>query len=592
MTRKKYVSIGLSLLALAGIILGAAWWGKAFFTSVQNYRSPLRQTALAPQPVVAPKQTKVVMVLISGLGYDDSLLLELPALEQLKQAGATMAVESAPPTYSQTAWATLITGAPPETNDAPPVDLPAEQLHPLEVDTLFARAHAAQLSTALVGAAPWRRLIPRNQLDYAFFADSPGPEADAAILEAALPLLENDDIALTLVHFTQVDLAGQNLGGAESGAYRQAALQVDAYLGQISQALDLNRSVLVVLSDHGHIPDGGHGGDEVEVIWQPLVMIGQGITPGNYSDIHQTDIAPTVATLLGLAAPTASQGRILFELLRLDEREQAQVQLSLAQQRLALAEAYVSQIEGASTPVPQAILTDLARAQTAFITNNLSGAFQLALLTQQEADAYLLAARRYRVAAGQWWRLPVALIILLVWFSFIWRRRGEHAGSILIAAGLTIGLYHALYQLQGHTYSVSGLRDFSEWPFDIARRTAVSLLAGGGLMLIFLMLAREEDWLTLLSTSYGFGLLVTFAFALPLFWAFWQNGLTATWHLPAILPAFWQITGLLEVMIAAILALVLPWPIMILNLFVNLIRRRLDESRARAKSDALPGLHL
>ena len=129
-------------------------------------------------------------------------------------------------------------------------------------------------------------------------------------------------------------------------------------------------------------------------------------------------------------------------------------------------------------------------------------------------------------------------------------------------------------------------------PFDIARRTAVSLLAGGGLVLIMLMLAREEDWLTLLSTGYGFGLLVTFIFTLPLFWAYWQNGLTVTWYLPAILPAFWQITALLETMIAAILGILLPWPIMTLNLFVNLTRRRLDESRARAKSDALPGLHL
>lgn len=592
MTQKKYVSIGLSLLALAGIIWAAAWWGKVFIASIQNYRSPLRQAELVPQQPFAPTQTRVVMVLISGLGYDDSLLLDLPALEQLKQAGATMAVQSTPPTYSQTAWATLITGAPAETNDAPPVDLPLERLRPLEVDTLFARAHDAQLSTALVGAEPWRRLVLRNQLDYTFFTAAPGPEADAAIIEAALPLIENDDIALTLVHFTQADFAGQNLGGAESAAYRQAAFQVDAYLGQISQALDLNRSVLIVLADHGHIPDGGHGGNEVEVIWQPLAVIGQGITPGIYSDIHQTDIAPTIAAVLGLAAPTASQGRILFELLRLDERAQAQAQLSLAQQRLALAEAYVSQIEGLPTAPPQAILTDLARAQTAFITNNLSGAFQLALLTQQETDAYLLATRQHRVALGQWWRLGIALVVLVVWFSFIWRRRGEHAGSILIAVGLTIGLYHILYQLQGHTYSVSGLRDFSEWPFDIARRTAVSLLAGGGLMLIFLMVTREEDWLTLLSTGYGFGLVVTFAFALPLFWAFWQNGLTATWRLPAILPAFWQITGLLEVMIAAILALVLPWPIMTLNLFVNFIRRRLDENRARAKSDALPGLHL
>jgi hypothetical protein len=204
----------------------------------------------------------------------------------------------------------------------------------------------------------------------------------------------------------------------------------------------------------------------------------------------------------------------------------------------------------------------------------------------------MTAVRNHRVLAEQWLRLAVALLVMLIWFTIMWRRRGVHAGSILIAAVLTVALYHVLYQLQGHSYSVSALRDFSEWPFDIARRTAVSLLAGGGLMLIFLMLSREEDWLTLLSTGYGFGLLVTFIFALPLFWAFWQNGFTAAGYLPAILPAFWQITGLLEVMIAAILGILLPWPIMTLNLFVNLIRRHLDETRARAKSDALPGLHL
>src|SRR5512139_1337235 len=111
MTRKKYVSVGLSLLVLAGVIIGTAGWSKAFFTSVQNYRSPVRDIGLSPQAGLVPQSAKVVVVLISGLGYDDSLALGLPALEQLRQAGADMAVESTPPTYSQTAWATLITGA-------------------------------------------------------------------------------------------------------------------------------------------------------------------------------------------------------------------------------------------------------------------------------------------------------------------------------------------------------------------------------------------------------------------------------------------------------------------------------------------------
>jgi 2,3-bisphosphoglycerate-independent phosphoglycerate mutase len=591
-TKKKYISIGLSLLVLAGAIIGTAWWGKTSLTAIQNYRSPLRQAGLSPQPAVAPKSRPVVIVLVSGLGYDDSLALGLPALEQLKQAGATMAVESTPPTYSQTSWATLITGAPPETNDAPPVDLPQAKLHLLEVDTIFARAHQANLQTALLGTAAWRRLIPRNQLDYTYFTEQLGPEADATLMEAALPIIEKGEVELTLLQFNQMDLAGQNSNGPSSDAYRQAALQIDSYLAQISQAMDFSRSVLIVLSDHGHIPDGGHGGNEVEVIWQPLVIIGQGIIPGSYSDIHQTDVAPTVTALLGLAAPAASQGRILFELLRLEERERAATQLGLAQQRLTLAAAYINQIGGEPAPLPEALATDLTRAQAAFAANNLSGAFELALLTQQEADAHMLTFRNQRVATRQWLRLVIAGLVMLIWFGGMWRRRGVHAGSLLIAALLTAGLYHLLYQLQGHSYSVSALRDFSEWPFDIARRTAVSLLAGGGLVLIFLMLNREEDWLTLLSTGYGFGLLVTFIFALPLFWAYWQNGGSVSWYLPAIVPAFWQITGLLEVMIAAILGLLLPWPIMALNLFVNVTRRRLDESRARAESDALPGLHL
>ncbi len=593
MIKKKYISVGLSLLALTGIIIGAALWGQAFYTSVQNYRSPLREVSLASQPPVAPgKARKVVVVLIGGLGYDTSLALNLPVLAQLKRAGADIAVQSTPPTYSQAAWATLITGAPPETNDAPPVDLPLENLHLLEVDTLFARAHSASLQTALFGAAEWRRLIPRNQLDYTFFADQPGPEADAALVEAALPIITAAEVELTLIHFTQVDMAGQNLGGAESGAYYQAARQVDAYLGQISQALDLSHAVLVVLSDHGHVADGGHGGDEVEIIWQPLVIVGKDIIPGSYSDIHQTDIAPTLSTLLGLAAPTASQGRILFELLRLNEQDQAVAQLSLTRQRLTLAEAYLTKIAGHPTPLPKTIPADLARAQAAFATNNISGAFQLALLTQQEADKYMLAARNSQILAAQWPRLVSALFVLMIWLTLMWRRRGVQAGSIILAAIFTVALYHVLYQLQGHTYSLSGLRNFSEWPLDIARRTAVSFLAGGGLLLIFLMMVREEYWLTLLGAGYGFGILVTFIFALPLFWAFWQNGWTVETYLPAVVPAFWQITSLLEVMIAAILGLLLPWPIMTLNLFVNFVRRRLDENRARAKSDILPGLHL
>ena len=111
--KKKYGSIGLSIFALALLIVGTAFWIRVFYTSIREYRSPLDASELAPQqPVLSAPTSKMVIVLVSGLGYDDSQALNLPVLDQLQRAGATAAVESIPPTYSQTAWATLISGAP------------------------------------------------------------------------------------------------------------------------------------------------------------------------------------------------------------------------------------------------------------------------------------------------------------------------------------------------------------------------------------------------------------------------------------------------------------------------------------------------
>ena len=588
---KKYLSIGLSILILASVIIGSALWVRAFYDSVKNYRSPLRQVDLSAQAARPAERTRVVIVMMSGLGYDASLALNLPILEQIRQIGATAAVQSIPPTYSQTAWATLVTGAPPDSNDAPPLDAAPQDLYLLETDTIFARAQAVNLQTALLGSSDWRRLIPRNQLDYAFFVDKAGREADQVLMEAALPIIESGNFDLVVLQLAQINFAGQTQGGSSSPAYAQAAQAIDTYLGQISRAMDLSRSVLVLLADHGHIVSGGYGGSEVEVIWQPLVMIGQNINPGTYSDIYQTDIAPTIATLLGSAAPTATQGRILFEMIRLTDQTRAEAQLGLARQRMTLAEAYLAQITPSEAQLPPALLTDLAQAETAFTHRNLNGAFKLALLTQQEADRQISLTKNSRASREQLIRFIVALFIVVIWFSLIWRRRGFHAGSIVVVMIITLALYHILYQLQGYDYSISSFNDFSALPFEVARRTALSLLVGGGLLLILLLLAGEENWLVLLGTCYGFGVLVTFVFILPVFWAFWQNGLTANWHLPAVGPAFWQVTGLLEALSAAILGLLLPWPITGLSLFVNLIRRRLDEARARAEQDALTGLH-
>lgn len=585
---RNYFSVILNILVLAGAGLGTFFWSQAWYESLVDYRSPLADSRVTAQPVTLSEPVGVVVVLVSGLGETTPEQFSLPNFTQISQTGASTVVQGVPPTYAQTARMGVVTGAPPETNGAPPLDVPS--LSVVKSDTIFSRAHAAGLKTALLGPGDWRHLVPRSELDETFFVDVAGPEADQLIFENAQSLLQTANVDLLFVNFTQLAFAARHAGGTDSNAYQQAAFQIDDYLGQLYQSIDFGRQVLVILGDHGFTPAGGLGGAEPDVTRRPLLMSGDAVAPGNYSDISQNDVAPTVTTLLGVAPPAWAQGRILFEMLRLDEQEQAVAQLALAHQRVDLIQAYAAAVAGQA--VKTTLGDEVQQAELVYTQKNSSGAFELARLAQQTADTQMASIRHQHIRSEQYPRLFVAVVILFVWAVVMWRRRGRYVSVILMAAVLTIGLYHLLYQLQGFEYSLSTITDFSDWPFSIGRRITVSLLAGGGFILILLMLTSEDNWAVLLGTSYGFGVLVTFIFALPLFWAFWKHGFTVTWYLPNVNVAFWQTNALYETMITAILGLLLPWPITLLIAFVNLIRRSLDRTRSQPKQDALPGLHL
>jgi hypothetical protein len=588
---KKLTSVGLSISILVCIILITLLWLWAFRHSLQAYRSPLRAANLSPQAHAAAPAKKVVLVILSGLGYENALALNLPALAQFGRTGASSAMLSQPPTFAQTAWTTLISGAPPETNDAPPFDIPAENLYPLAIDTIFARLHEQNGQTALFGPVEWRYLIPAGQLDHTYFATERGAQADEIILEAALPAITDNQTNLVLVHLTQLDQAARQPEGLAGPAYQQAAAQINSDLKKISTAIDFSDTVLIVLADHGHIESGGHGGAEVEIVWQPFFMVGAKVIPGDYSEIRQTDIAPTLAALLGTAPPMMAQGRILTEMLRLSEYDQAILQLALAEQRVALAEAYQTLLTGQASNAPR-LVNDLDYAQATFAQKNIQGAIQLAQLTREEADTVMNTTRTGQIQTGQIIRLLVSALGLLVWFMVMWRRRGYHAGSIVVAAMITLTIYHGLYQLQGYSYSISSFRAISGLPLEIARRSAISLVIGGGFLLIFLILANEGDWIILLGSAYGFSVMVTFIFVLSFCWGYWQNGWALTVFLPAVEPSYWQLAGAVESIMTALLGLLLPWLITTLAGSIYLLRRRMTEPRrSRPKTGTLPGLH-
>lgn len=546
-------------------------WGGLSYRNLLNYRSPIRAMPLPIQEDLPSQTGKVVLVIVSGLRVTDVDDFDLPNLSRLQQAGASIIVESQAPTYEQTAWATIVTGAWPEINDAPAVDLAAENVWPLEIDTVFARAHEAGLQTALLGSLAWRNLILADHLDYRLVVE----DNDTALMEAALPLVSDDNTELVLIHLNRLKSVVEREGGTDSDIYQEAAAQLDENVGQIMQALDLSHGVLMVTADHGFTASGGYGGDELEIKQQPLFIIGQGVEVGEYTGARQVDIAPTIAALLGTALPVTSQGAVLFELLQLNRADRAVIQLQQAGQRVELLEAYLSLFHGQYLSAPDPIITDLARARTVFNQGNLSGTFELAALIQQQVDEEMLLTRNNFAAQAKQRRLIFVLIVGLLFCWLLWQLRRSQISLIITAALVTILLYHGLYRLQGYSYSLSAIQDFADLPWDVLRRIIVSTLVGSGLLILMLTTLDEDDGIVLLGIGYRFCILTIGLFAVPALWAFWQNGLGPVFILPDSQPAFWQVMSTLELVTLAALSLVIPWPVMTVSLFVTRMRYRL-----------------
>jgi hypothetical protein len=129
-------------------------------------------------------------------------------------------------------------------------------------------------------------------------------EADESITRLAAGILVTDGPRLSFVYLGAVDAAG-HLAGA-GGVYRDAALAADRRVGTLLAAVrgrplyPREGWTVVVVTDHGHLDRGGHGGREPEVATAWVAAAGPGIVPGGPSLVTRQDqVAPLVLAALG-----------------------------------------------------------------------------------------------------------------------------------------------------------------------------------------------------------------------------------------------------------------------------------------------------
>ncbi len=520
------------LVASVALVVAGYYWASGMMQAQFAYRSPLKEDP--PAPVASanrPLTGRAVLVLIDALRLDTSQdAAVMPTLARLRAVGASATMHSRPPSYSEPGYTTLLTGAWPDINDGPPINLAYEQIHAFTQDDLFSSAHRAGLKTGISGYYWFEKLVPQAAVDAFFYTPGEDAAADEAVLAAALPWLRSGGEQLVLIHLDQVDYAGHHEGGPQDPRWKEAAARADGLLAQVLAGLDLSKDTLAVFSDHGQIDRGGHGGNEPVTLVEPLVLAGAGVKPGVYGDVQMVDLAPTLAALLGVGLPASAEGRPLVEMLSLGAGDEASLKAAWESQQAALAGAYRKAI--GMTPPAWA--------------DETAGA---------EGIERARAARLVRERAP---RALVALLLALALGRLVWGVKEERTARLL-AAGAFLAVFNLGYLLvSARTYSLSSVGG----PVDV-------LTAGGGWALgafaaaagVFawrgglFRLARAERTAALMRLS----LSLAYVLLLPVLAGYALNGWRAAWTLPEPTSAFVALISAVQIMFISAAGLLLGW---------------------------------
>ncbi len=210
------------------------------------------------------------------------------------------------PTYSTPARAAISTGLPHELTGVSSNWYDAGEL---SIPNIFTLAREAGYTTVAIGDTSIKRLFGSSLTQYIEIPET--MDHSRLAMEEAIKLIESNPPNLLWIGMASVDKAG-HMYGAASEEYREALTESSKLLQDLIDTLVeeglLPNTLLIVVSDHGHIDTGGHGDDEEEAQRIVLALYG-GPTLGRTrvdKQFYYTAIAPTVAAILGLKPEIAS----------------------------------------------------------------------------------------------------------------------------------------------------------------------------------------------------------------------------------------------------------------------------------------------
>ena len=554
----RWIVFGVALAACVAVGYGAYTLAGISWDRVVSYQSPYASLDVPAATAASAEASRTVLVIIDGLRADASR--KMGTLNALREHGTDLVAIAPQPSLSYPNWTTILSGAPPYVSGV--VTNWHEGAAPVE--TLFDTADRAGVKTVFVGPEDFDALYGVKAKTAATFMRTWQKEYLTDVyVDAALDLVDSQDPGLVVIHLPDVDEAGHSYGGA-STQYAETVAKTDVDLGRLVQGLQDGNTVFVVVSDHGHIDTGGHGGWEPEAVRVPVVIAGPKAKLGSgEAFVRSEGIAPTVAMLAGVAVPRNAIGEPFVD-------DVFRVSPSEARARALRAR----QVASSALVSVAASATFDAGASMATMTDD-----EITLAVTQAQQDRLARDRTDRIVVGIA-ALGACIVVLAVVGLASWRA--------LVAAGAGALAYYALYNLlffavHGYRWSLSAFNSedlIEAWMNGRLVEAAVSLLFAALVAAIVYPLLRTAPkpprgdylpgWLTLGPTT---ALVVLATLGIQVAWFVWWWGIDPVWRLPQLMWAFKYDLDLIQATAVGFSAVASPLVVYLVGRYHPKVRR-------------------
>lgn len=280
-----------------------------------------------PAPEAADRSAavpKVILIGIDGVRPDVLEQVDAPNLDALIATGAyTDSARTGLPTVSGPSWASMLTGVWKEKHGILSNDFPFPGSGLGESPDFLTRIERFDPELRTYAAGDWTPLFEQQRADDGRVGDPVvsdeidekvvhdgyelgWAQADSLVVDAALRELADNDPAAMFVYLGNPDEVSHETGSIGE-PYQSAIMEADDHVGRIVAAIRSRATyadedwLILVSTDHGRRPDGGHGGESREERTIFILAHGARIAPDAIrGDAEIVDVPATALRYLGV----------------------------------------------------------------------------------------------------------------------------------------------------------------------------------------------------------------------------------------------------------------------------------------------------